>query len=217
MNEIELIDIYEVAQKFELSLNAIRNYKGLGLIVPSRKFGMKDLYNKADILRRRDLIQSLQNEGKSLREIAQYIKERSKGPNFEDLPAAKRKILIIEDDVSIASLIQEFFEQYFPAGSFQIHHEQNGPCGIESAIAHKPDLLILDIGLGRTMSGLEVLEQLENDPRIPHLEIIVISGIYLPQEEDKIKHFFGKPVNFVEMMKEVAKLTGIKSPKFGNK
>ena len=29
MIEIELIDIYEVAQKFELSLNAIRNYKGL--------------------------------------------------------------------------------------------------------------------------------------------------------------------------------------------
>ena len=185
--------------------------------MPSRKSGMKDLYNKADILRRRDLIQSLQNEGKSLREIAQYIKERSKGPNFEDLPAAKRKILIIEDDVSIASLIQEFFEQYFPAGSFQIHHEQNGPCGIESAIAHKPDLLILDIGLGRTMSGLEVLEQLEKDPRIPHLEIIVISGIYLPRKEDKIKHFFRKPVDFVEMMKEVAKLTGIKSPKFGNK
>jgi len=216
MSEIELIDIYEVAEKFELSLNAIRKYKGLGLVLPSRKLGMKDLYNKADILRRRDLIQSLQNQGKSLREIAQYIRERSQGPNFEDVPAAQRKILIIEDDVSIAKLIQDHLKKYFLTDSFQIYHEQNGPCGIESAIAHKPDLLILDIGLGSGMSGLEVLEQLENDPRIPHIEIIVISGIYWPGKEDKIKHFFGKPVNFDEMMKGVAKLTGIKSPKLEN-
>ena len=80
----KLVDIHEVTKIFNLSIEAVRKYKTLGLIQPCKRVGRKDLYNEKDVTRVRNLIQSYKLEGKSLKEIVEDVKVSGEAQNFED-------------------------------------------------------------------------------------------------------------------------------------
>lgn len=89
----------------------------------------------------------------------------------------KYKILIIEDEVAI----RRFLKVSLEAASYQIHEAETGAEGLRLAASHKPDVIILDIGLP-DMTGFEVLTQLREWFNGPILVLTVHD-----QEDEKVR------------------------------
>jgi len=87
------------------------------------------------------------------------------------------KILIIEDDESIANLQKDYLE----INDFDVHIEQDGKAGYEEALNEEYDLVILDIMLP-TMDGFEICKALRLKKQIP---IIMVSA--KTEDIDKIR------------------------------
>lgn len=82
--------------------------------------------------------------------------------------------------------------------------------GLDLARTHKPDLILLDIGLP-DMNGYEVLERLQADERTRHIPVIAVSASAYPVEIEKglqagFRCYLTKPLNVVEFKNTVAEL-----------
>ncbi|MCB8815871.1 response regulator transcription factor [Desulfosporosinus shakirovi] len=88
-----------------------------------------------------------------------------------------KKILIIEDDSSIAELQKDYLE----VAGFEVSIYDNGIEGLRGFQENEVDLLILDIMLPG-MDGLEILRSLKEDKDVP---VILVSA--KKEEIDKIK------------------------------
>lgn len=89
----------------------------------------------------------------------------------------KKKILIIEDDSSIAELQKDYLE----VAGFDVIVCSNGLEGLRALQENEVDLLILDIMLPG-MDGLEILRSMKEDKDIP---VLLVSA--KKEEIDKIK------------------------------
>ncbi len=90
----------------------------------------------------------------------------------------KHKILLVEDDESLASVYTERFE----AEGFDVKHVANGEEALTKAIEFKPDLILLDVMMPK-ISGFDVLDILRNTPETANVRIIMLTA--LSQEKDK--------------------------------
>ncbi|MES9861213.1 MAG: response regulator [Candidatus Thiodiazotropha sp. LLP2] len=67
-------------------------------------------------------------------------------------------VLLVEDDVQLAGLVQEYLQRY----EFEVHLEHRGDSAIERVRILKPDILVLDLNLpGR--DGLEICREIRTD------------------------------------------------------
>lgn len=89
----------------------------------------------------------------------------------------KKKILIIEDDFSIAELQKDYLE----VAGFEVSVCPDGSEGLRELQDHEFDLLILDIMLPG-MDGLEILQSMKENKDIP---VLLVSA--KKEEIDKIK------------------------------
>ncbi|MGI6120586.1 MAG: response regulator transcription factor [Desulfosporosinus sp.] len=89
----------------------------------------------------------------------------------------KEKILIIEDDLSIAELQKD----YLTVAGFDVNVCCDGPEGLKVLQENEVDLLILDIMLPG-MDGLEILQSMKEEKDIP---VLLVSA--KKEEIDKIK------------------------------
>lgn len=201
-NATELIDIHIVAKIFNLSIEAIRKYKQLGMIESCEKDGKKDLYDPNDIFRKRDLIKLYKQEGKSLKEIQNKIKVLKEKKSFkEDLGNTDaKKILIIEDEAGLIHILKRFLMTGFPNNELKIFDADDGSMGIELAISIKPDLIILDIALP-TISGIEVYEKLARHPNTRHSKFIFLSAQVKYKPKNTI--FLPKPISMKTFLEKV--------------
>ena len=78
------------------------------------------------------------------------------------------KILIIEDEVSIADLEKDYLE----LSGFEVETENEGDRGLERALSEKFDLFILDLMLPKT-DGFEICKQIRAEKNTP---IILVSA-----------------------------------------
>jgi two-component system response regulator CpxR len=72
------------------------------------------------------------------------------------------RILIIDDDVELCDLLA----QYFSGEGYQVELVHDGKCGLDSALAHNPAIIVLDIMLPE-ISGLEVLRGIRRSSNTP--------------------------------------------------
>jgi two-component system alkaline phosphatase synthesis response regulator PhoP len=71
------------------------------------------------------------------------------------------KILVVDDEPSIVRLVKSYLE----AEGYQVLTASDGATGLKSALANKPDLVVLDIMLPG-MDGLEVLSRLREESSV---------------------------------------------------
>lgn len=83
----------------------------------------------------------------------------------------KDKILLIEDEEDIASLIKLQAE----LSGYKMLVETDGLNGLRAVEREKPDLLILDIMLPG-LNGLDVCRKLKNNNDLKHIPVILISA-----------------------------------------
>lgn len=89
----------------------------------------------------------------------------------------RKKILLVEDDDALASVYLTRLE----AEGFEVQRVPNGEDALASAIAFKPDLILLDAMMPK-VSGFDVLDILRNTPETTNVRIIMLTA--LSQEAD---------------------------------
>jgi len=96
---------------------------------------------------------------------------------MSDTPTRQRKILLVEDDDSLASVYSTRLE----AEGFSIKRVPNGEEALSAALEFRPDLVLLDVMMPK-VSGFDVLDILRNTPETANLQVIMLTA--LSQESD---------------------------------
>jgi len=81
------------------------------------------------------------------------------------------KILVVDDESDILELVRVNLAKE----GYEVLCSQTGNQAIELAKRHNPDLLILDLMLPG-MDGLEVCRQIRRDPRLQHVQIMMLTA-----------------------------------------
>ena len=97
-------------------------------------------------------------------------------PN-EKASANLPRILIVDDEAAI----QRFLRTALDTGEFSLHQAENGHAALAAAVAIKPDVILLDLGLP-DMDGVEVIRRIREWSQVP---ILVLS--VREREDDKVK------------------------------
>lgn len=113
-------------------------------------------------------------------------------------------VLYIEDDPVNALIVQDLVGA---CGDVGFVHAATGAQGIELALKHRPDLVLLDMGLP-DMGGQQVLQALSGDHAGPALKVVVLSGGAMPDEVQEILEmgaleYWSKPLNFRHFLQDM--------------
>lgn len=87
------------------------------------------------------------------------------------------KILLIEDEEIISDLLQKKLDKE----GYEVSIAKDGKEGLKTIREIWPDLILLDIGMPR-MEGFEVMEEMNKDPALKRIPVIVISDSGQPVE-----------------------------------
>ncbi len=97
------------------------------------------------------------------------------------MSANRKKILIVEDN----TLNLKLFRDILHAKGFQTIEDRTGRNCLELAIAHKPDLVILDVLLPFA-SGIELTHQLANHDKTSHIPVVGVTALAITGTLDKM-------------------------------
>ena len=193
MNESgRLIGIEEVAGLFEKSIESIRKYKNYGILKVADKVGNKDLFDREDVLSKKQLIKEMQvQRGLSLAQIA--VELETMDAQTADGP---EKILIVEDEEATRETWAEFFEN----AGYVVVQAGDGQEALDMARSEHPDIVLLDLKLPR-MDGYQVCQRLKGEPPTAHIPIIMVTA-FLTGASDTVRgieygadDYLNKPVD----------------------
>jgi PAS domain S-box-containing protein len=109
------------------------------------------------------------------------------------------RLLVVDDNDDAAMMLSMLLE----ASGYQVSSENGSRAGLSRALADRPDVCLLDIGLP-DMDGYELARRIRAAPEMAHATLIAITGY--GQQEDKQKafaagfdHHLVKPVNTAEL------------------
>ena len=91
---------------------------------------------------------------------------------------ALKKILLVEDDDALAAV----YETRLDAEGFAVKRVANGEEALATAMAYKPDLILLDVMMPK-VSGFDVLDILRNTPETTNIKVVMLTA--LSQDSDK--------------------------------
>lgn len=94
----------------------------------------------------------------------------------------QKKILIIEDDVSLFQIYRDLFT----AKNLGVLNAKTGQEGLALIKSEKPNLIILDIMLPGGMNGFDVLEKVEADPVMKKIPVIILTNLDSEEHVAKI-------------------------------
>ena len=81
-------------------------------------------------------------------------------------------ILIVEDDNDVAQL----YERVLQAGGYSTEILHTGEAALARLAVVVPHLVLLDLNLPPHVSGIDVLHQIRDDPRLSKTRVIVVTG-----------------------------------------
>jgi CheY-like chemotaxis protein len=83
------------------------------------------------------------------------------------------KVLYIEDEPDIVELVRRWLEE----DDHDFLHARDGQAGLALAADERPDLILLDIGLGAfSPDGWEVIRALKADPRTRAIPVLALTA-----------------------------------------
>jgi len=113
-------------------------------------------------------------------------------------------ILMIEDNPSNARLMRRVLER----DQFTVLHAENGEEGLQMALAERPDLILLDLGLpdvdGQTVAG--ILRQQES---LAHIPMVIVTAWPSETAREMVvaygcQGYIAKPIDTREFARQVA-------------
>jgi CheY-like chemotaxis protein len=98
-----------------------------------------------------------------------------------------KKILIVEDEEIVLSLLQKKLSQE----GYETSVAGDGEEGLKKMREIKPDLILLDIVMPK-VGGFEVMEEMQKDNGLKKIPVIVVSNSGQPVEIDKARELGAK-------------------------
>lgn len=102
------------------------------------------------------------------------------------------KILIVEDELYLLDVLCDKFKRE----GFKVYKAQNGKSGMDAALKHKPDLILLDIVMP-LVDGVTMIKQLRQNKQTESMPVIIISNL---SEVEKITHVLGAKKGVIEYL-----------------
>jgi excisionase family DNA binding protein len=111
---------------------------------------------------------------------ALYKFMKDNGIPTDALESGKRKVLLVDDDADLVTLMTKFLEE---DGRFEVKIAGNGFDAGMMVKEYRPDIIVLDVMLP-DINGKEVCHRVRADTTLEDVRILCISGMI---EEDKIQ------------------------------
>lgn len=115
-------------------------------------------------------------------------------------PMEKHSVLLVEDSSYLAESVNDALEMH----GYNVHVAKNGQAGIDYALEHHPDLIILDIRLP-DMSGYDVYNAIRADKWGKNAAITILTA---SESLDSIAKNINLPIEYV-LFKPSQSLTDI--------
>ena len=123
-----------------------------------------------------------------------------------------KTILIVEDNEKNMKLARDILQ----AKGYATLEAVNGLDGVRLALAHKPDLVLMDIQLP-DINGIEAFGRIRADPDSAAIPIVAFTASVTPLDRNRITDagfdaFIGKPINLKEFLATVQRVIDEASP-----
>jgi DNA-binding response OmpR family regulator len=121
---------------------------------------------------------------------------------------SNKKILIVEDDADVRLGYQVLLK----ANHYDTHFAADSLSAVSEARKHRPDLIILDLGLPGG-DGFVVLERFQSMPNLAVIPVIVVSARDVHGNKERAlkagaRAFVQKPWNDHELLASISQLLG---------
>jgi two-component system cell cycle response regulator DivK len=121
-------------------------------------------------------------------------------------------ILIVEDNEKNMKLARDVLQ----AKGYQTLEAVNGEEGVRLALAHKPDLVLMDIQLP-DINGIEAFTRIRANAGTAHIPVVAFTASVTPMDRSRITDagfdgFIGKPINLREFLETVRSTVGGRTP-----
>lgn len=129
----------------------------------------------------------------------------------------QKKVLIIDDDTDFVEATKVVLEV-----KYQVIVAYNGEEGRQKLKEEKPDLIILDMIMGRKGEGFIFSREMRKNPEFSHIPILMLTGMreqtgFFPIQDDPrhpkflpVDEFIEKPIEPQDLLKKVEELLKIK-------
>lgn len=112
------------------------------------------------------------------------------------LLSTMKKILYIEDDMSLRRLVQFILEK---RDDLEMIEAETGSQGLRMAIEQQPDIILLDLSLP-DLNGYDVFSRLQSNNGVSMIPVIAVSGDSLPEDIEKglqagFRNYLTKPID----------------------
>jgi DNA-binding response OmpR family regulator len=120
----------------------------------------------------------------------------------------KRKVLVVDDEPSIAKILRKQLE----VAGFEVNVGIDGEDGLAKVREWKPELVLLDVMLPK-LNGHEVCKTLKADPELKRIPVIMLTAKTQRQDQDLAQQqgadgFLTKPFQLSELLAKVKGLLG---------
>lgn len=122
------------------------------------------------------------------------------------------KILIVDDDPDFVFICRRILE----AEGYQVLEASSGDEGLRVMRREKPALVLLDVMMSTTLEGVDVSRELEADPDLQGIPVIMVSSIatseyaseFPDNERIPIEGWISKPIQPEVLLKTVRRFLG---------
>ena len=116
------------------------------------------------------------------------------------------KILVIDDDARNLRLAVTALGQ----AGYEVLSAEGGAEGIEAALAHAPDLVLMDVQMPG-MDGVAALRRLRAEPRTAALKVAALTALAMKGDAERLRAegfdgYLEKPIRYKEFLASVAAL-----------
>jgi len=119
------------------------------------------------------------------------------------------KILIVDDDPDFVLVCSTILQQE----GYEVTEAANGSIALKKIRESAPDLILLDVMMSTTLEGVDVSKEIESDPELSEIPIVMVSSIAtteyamdFPDDEPiPIEAWISKPVQPAVLLKTVKK------------
>lgn len=116
------------------------------------------------------------------------------------MPPNKGRILIVEDDLPSAMLLQD----YLQASHYQVLHLANGSNFLLSVREYHPHLILMDVQLTDAVTGLDLLHKLRQQKDLQAIPVVIVTAMAMAGDRETFlaagaTAYLSKPLNILQL------------------
>jgi len=143
----------------------------------------------------------------ALDEVERFARERARNTHGK---TETPRLLVVDDDIQFAGFLAELLESHFSELDIRVVHDGfNAGRQVQRFVPH---LILLDLMMPG-IDGFQVCSGLKNDPLTQEIEIIAMTGFFVPENVNRIlacgaKACFNKPLDLPTFLASVHESIG---------